>query len=112
MELVVEDLPDGVTRAAFVGRLDIEGAMSVDEQFRGLAGLKRSIVVDLADLTFMASMGLRTMVIAARSLNKTGGKMVFANPQRNVEQVLETSGLGAMFGIYPSVETAVKALKG
>jgi anti-anti-sigma factor len=112
MELVVEDLPDGVTRAALVGRMDIDGALSVDEQFRGLASLKRAIVVDLAELTFMASMGLRTMVVAARSLNKTGGRMVFANAQNNVERVLETSGLGAMIGLYPSVETAVKALKG
>ena len=111
MELLVEELPDGVTRAALIGRMDIEGALSVDERFRGLASLKQAIVVDLAELSFMASMGLRTMVMAARSLNKAGGRMVFARPQDNVERVLETSGLAAMFGLYPSIETAVEALK-
>jgi anti-anti-sigma factor len=111
MELVVEELPQGVTRAALIGRMDIEGALSVDERFKVLSRLRRSLVVDLAELTFMASMGLRTLVMAARSLADLGGKMTLANPQPNVEKVLETSGIGEMIGVHPSLESAIAALK-
>ena len=35
MELIVEELPGGCTRAALVGRMDIEGALAIDEHLRG-----------------------------------------------------------------------------
>jgi hypothetical protein len=40
MELIVEELPGGFTRAAPVGRMDIEGALAVDESFKALSRLK------------------------------------------------------------------------
>ena len=111
MELIIEELPGGFTRAAPVGRMDIEGALSVDEAFQTLGRLRRKLVIDLAEVSFMASMGLRTLMVAARSLADIGGRATIANPQPNVEQVLDTSGIGEMLGVYPSVEAAVAALK-
>jgi anti-sigma B factor antagonist len=110
MELVVEELPGGITRAALIGRMDIEGALAIDDSFRVLSHLRRRLVVDLAGLTFMASMGLRTLVMAARSLADLGGRMTLANPQPNVEKVLETSGIGELLGVHPTVESAIAAL--
>ena len=110
MELIVEELPDGCTRAALVGRMDIEGALAMDEQIKPLARLRRKLVIDLADVTFMASMGLRTLMVAARSLSEIGGRATLANPQPNVEKVLATSGIGDALGVYPSVSAACAAL--
>ena len=112
MELVVEELPGGFTRAALVGRMDIEGALSVDEQFRALGRLRRNLIVDLAGVSFMASMGLRTLVVAARSLKDVGGRIAIANANPNVEKVLDNSGIGEMIGLHPSVESAVAAMGG
>ena len=112
MELIVEELPGGFTRAAPVGRMDIEGALAVDESFKTLSRLKRKLIIDLADVSFMASMGLRTLMMAARSLNEVGGRATIANPQPNVEKVLETSGIGDVLGVHPSVDAAVAALSG
>jgi len=111
MELIVEELPGGFTRAAPVGRMDIEGALSIDESFRTLGRLRRKLIIDLAEVSFMASMGLRTLVVAARSLADIGGRATIANPQPNVEKVLDTSGIGEMLGVHPSIEAAVAALK-
>lgn len=110
MELIVEELPGGFTRAAPVGRMDIDGALSIDERFKTLSRLRRNLIIDLAEVSFMASMGLRTLVMSARALAELGGKATIANPQPNVEKVLETSGIGDALGVYPSVEAAVAAM--
>ncbi|HEY1447343.1 MAG TPA: STAS domain-containing protein [Caulobacteraceae bacterium] len=112
MDLIVEELPGGFTRAVLVGRMDIDGALAVDEKFTKLSKLRTKLIIDLADVSFMASMGLRTLMMAARSLNEIGGRATIANPQPNVEKVLETSGIGDVLGVHPSVDAAVAALTG
>lgn len=111
VELIVEELPGGCTRAALVGRMDIEGALAIDDQIRPLSRLRRKLVFDLSDVTFIASMGLRTLMTAARSLTEIGGRATLAGPQPNVEKVLEMSGIGAVLGVYPTVDAAVAALQ-
>jgi anti-anti-sigma factor len=111
VEMIVEELPGGFTRAALVGRMDIEGAMAIEDQIQPLSRLRRKLVIDLSEVTFIASMGLRTLVTAARSLSEIGGKATLANPQPNVEKVLEMSGIGPMLGVHPTVDAAVAALQ-
>ena len=41
----------------------------------------------------MACLGLRTLMVSAKSMANKGGKMVLLNPQPNVEKVLETTGV-------------------
>jgi anti-anti-sigma factor len=112
MELVVEDMPNGVTKAALKGRMDIEGAQAVDVKFNVLAGAKKRLVVDMTDLNFIASMGLRTLMVCARTINSKGGKMAIANAQPNVMKVLSTSGIGEIVSVNPSVDAAVAAVGG
>jgi anti-anti-sigma factor len=110
MELIVEELPGGITRAVLVGRMDIDGALAVDDRFRVLGRLKRNLIIDLSGVTFLASMGLRTVMVAARSLGELGGRVTIAGAQPNVEKVLATSGIGAMLGVHATVEAAIAAL--
>ena len=110
MELTVEALPDGVTKAALRGRLDIEGAQAVDMRFSVLGGAERKLVVDLTDLEFIGSMGLRTLMMCARTINAKGGKMALANAQPNVLKVLNSIGIDDMVSVNPSLEAAVAAV--
>jgi anti-anti-sigma factor len=110
MEMTVEELPSGVTKAALKGRMDIEGAQAVDTRFSVLAGAKRKLVVDLSELNFIASMGLRTLMVCARTISAKGGKMALANAKPNVLKVLSSSGIGEVVSVNPSMETAVAAV--
>ena len=112
MELVVEEGPAGVTQAALIGRMDIEGAQAIETPFRVLTRLRRTLVVDLSQVSFMASMGLRTLMVGARAQTELGGKLVLASPQPNVEKVLKESGIGEIIGVYPTVEAAAAAITG
>jgi anti-anti-sigma factor len=110
MELVVEEGPGGVTVATLAGRMDIEGAMGLDARFSAALAFKRALVVDLSEVTFLASMGLRTLMLCSRAVLANGGKMALAQPQPNVAKVLQESGIGELIGLYPTLDAASAAV--
>ena len=109
--MTVEALPDGVKKAVLRGRMDIEGAQAVDMRFSVLGGAEKKLVVDLTDLDFIGSMGLRTLMMCARTINAKGGKMAIANAQPNVLKVLDSIGIDDVVPVHPSLESAVAAVR-
>jgi anti-sigma B factor antagonist len=65
-----------------------------------VAGSRRAVVVDLSAVEFMASLGLRSIVVSAKSIISKGGKMVLLAPQPAVEEVLTISGIDDLIPIY------------
>lgn len=110
MELTVEDLAEGITLATLVGRLDIEGALSIDLAFSVLGGSKRRLAVDLAQVDFIASMGLRTLMMCARAIAAKQGRMVLVAPQPGADKVLRTAGIDEIIPIHPDFASAAAAL--
>jgi anti-anti-sigma factor len=53
------------------GRFDVQGALEVDSQFTEIVKEKRKVVVDLSQVTFIASLGIRTLVTGARKRLQT-----------------------------------------
>jgi anti-sigma B factor antagonist len=109
MELLLESLPDGVTRVILNGRLDIQGAEKIDLPFSTLSS-HRKVIVDLSKVTFLASMGIRTIVLTARSVKSKGGAMVLLDPNADVENVLMVSGIDTLIPIVHGMDAAIAAL--
>ena len=55
MELTGETLSDDVTQVHLVGRLDILGAEQIDLRFSTICGSRKKVIVDLSDVSFLAS---------------------------------------------------------
>ncbi|MFY9643180.1 MAG: STAS domain-containing protein [Rhodomicrobium sp.] len=104
------ELENGITKVVLSGRMDIEGASAVDLKFSVLAGAKKRIAVDLTDVSFMASMGIRTLMLSAKAAVNKGGKMVLVNPQPSVEKVLRTTGVDTIMPIVPTIDEASRIL--
>lgn len=104
MNLEVTELENGITKVTLSGRLDVEGALKIDSQFNDIAKEKKKVVVDLSEVAFMASLGLRTLITGAKATGNNGGKMVLMNPQPNVEKVLRTSRVDT---VIPIIHDAV-----
>jgi anti-anti-sigma factor len=68
------------------------------------------VVVDLSDLTFMSSAGLRAILLAAKRLKLAGGRLAVCALSKPVKQVFEATGCDALIDIFPSYETAVAHL--
>jgi anti-anti-sigma factor len=111
MEINSETLENGVLRVSLSGRMDVLGAQDIDIKFTALTATKKaSILVDISDVSFLASLGMRTLISSAKALSNRGGLMVLYKPQPNVAEVLETAGVTSLIPVYDEYENAINAL--
>lgn len=111
MEMQIEKLDGGITRARLVGRMDYAGATGIDARFMELAKNEKFVLVDLSKVGFLASMGIRTLIMAAKALQERGGKMILFSPEMMVAKVLKTSGTDTLIPVYYDLPLACKALQ-
>jgi anti-anti-sigma factor len=76
----------------------------------GADGLPQRVVVDLAGLTFIDSSGINALVELARAVRSTGGAVVFAREQPQVQRVLDIVELGEVVVREPTLESALARL--
>lgn len=111
MQISTEELAEGVTRVNLDGRLDIAGAAAVDLKMNLVAGSAKKLLIDLQKVTFLGSMGLRSIVLPARAVHSRGGKVVLFAPNEMVESVLKTSGIDSLLPIHHDLAAALAALQ-
>lgn len=110
MEMNVEELDGGVTLAALRGRLDVAGASAIELKFNATAGARRALVVDLSGVSFIASMGMRLLLIAGKTAAAKGGKMALLSPLPDVASVLRTAGIDTVIPICVTRDDALAAV--
>jgi len=102
----------GVTRIDLDGRFDIAGAQAVDARFSTLAGESNALVVDLGRVSFIASLGVRTLMVTAKTLIRRGADMAVCGASENVEKVLRSTGFDEIVPLYPDFASAAAWLSG
>lgn len=65
-----------------------------------------SLLVDLANVTFIDSTGLGALVVAHRHLEERGGKLRLVSVPPPVAQILEVTGLTNRFEVYADIDAA------
>lgn len=98
MQIVINEAGPTAT-VVLTGRLDISGADVVALPLATLSGAKESLVVDMAGVSFIASIGLRHLVSASKAIGRRGGTLVLINPNPAVVEVITTSGLNDLLPI-------------
>ncbi len=85
------------TRIAPCGELDIATTPELEQALAdATADAATEIVLDLRELTFMDSSGLRALAEANKRAGESGVKLSIWRGPRQIERVLEISGLGAL----------------
>lgn len=94
------------------GRIDTAGARAFEEALTGLFDDGHTlVVVDFTDVIFMASAGLRVLMIGLRRAKQAGGAVHLAGVGPAVIQAFRMSGLDKLFVIHPDVSAAVAQLR-
>ncbi len=110
MQIKVEELAGGIAVAGLDGRFDTTGAIAIEMPFNALANERRAMVVDLSNVSFMSSYGIRVLLRAAKIATGKGARLVICCPDTAVGKVLKTAGTGDLVAIYPTRDAAVAAL--
>src|SRR5690242_12764897 len=89
MQINFSDIDD-YKKVAIVGRLDANGVAEIEAQFAaGVVAGGRSTLVDLAEVEFLASLGVRMLISTARALSTRGGRLVMFNANTIVADTIE-----------------------
>jgi anti-sigma B factor antagonist len=91
------------------GEVDLHSSPELREVFHALvSGAPPLLVVDLAEVKYMDSSGVGTLVELKRLIERRGGQVVLAALQPRVRSVFEIAQLDRFFRIAGSVDEAVR----
>lgn len=108
MKLESSQMSDRLVMVSLEGRLDIDGARAVEDRFAFLTTTKDAdVVVNLTSVSFLASIGIRMLMTAARGQHGRGGKLVLAAAQPAVAKVLITAGIDQLIPMFDDVGIAL-----
>lgn len=111
MELFVIDSGAGALRLGLKGRLDASGAEAVESAFTAqVGGAGRDVLVDLAQVSFAGSLGIRMLVSAARMATRRGYRMVLVAPQPQVAEVFTVVALDDLIPVVADDAAAIAHL--
>jgi anti-anti-sigma factor len=112
MEMKVKDAADGVVDVALVGRLDTPGVAGIELRFTAMLVPRAArAVINMSEVEFIGSMGIRMLISVARALSKKQGKLVLYGPRPLVEEVFNTVALGEIISVRPDAASALAAAR-
>ena len=89
-----------MTEIKTLKKIDAIYAPKLDAQLKGLLESgETEIIVDMADTTYISSVGLRAFASAQKKINKTDGYMLLRNVQACIREIFEITGFGGVLTI-------------
>jgi anti-anti-sigma factor len=123
MEITEQKTGDIVT-LCLCGKLDTTNAKTFEEKFlTQIESGNRRFIIDLAQLEYIGSAGLRVFAVASKRLNGVNGKIVLCGFQKTVpyhtlnrrtdpvREVFDIAGFSSLFSTYGSHDDAIRGLQ-
>jgi stage II sporulation protein AA (anti-sigma F factor antagonist) len=103
----VESRKEGNTIVVSVsGRLEANTTGSFDAAILSLISDGKNLLINLTDLDYISSAGLRSILTAAKKVQESQGELALSSPTEMVKEVLDMSGFSAIINIYPDCVSA------
>ena len=111
MEIVTTER-DNVVVLSLKGRLDFSSSTSLKERVGEMMNEgRRHFVINMAQVDFINSSGLGTLVSVLKEVRLAKGRMVLANLGTYVQEIFEITQLSHIFEICESEEEAMTAVQ-
>lgn len=111
MEVIITQ-QDGVNVVTLVGELDGQSAPVAQEQILPLAAPDTGLIMDLSQLAYMSSAGLRMMVLLYRQFTSQNCKIVLVGLSDSIQDTMSATGFLNFFVLSDSYESGLKVLGG
>lgn len=107
---ITEDRRGDTVVLALSGRLDATTAKTFEDKVGSAIESGAQLVVDLAQVDYVSSSGLRVFLLAAKRLETSRRKIVLCMLKEHVRQVFDLAGFSSILSIYNSRDEALKSL--
>lgn len=105
---ITERDQDGVNVFILQGRIDTQGAVDLDLALQAaVSGSKHKMVLDMAQVRYISSAGLRTLADVLTKNREAGGDLKLVALNHKVMRVLRIIGFDRFFSIYDSLDAAL-----
>ena len=94
-----------------IGKLDASTSKDLEAKVLALvASNQEKLVIDLSQLDYISSAGLRVFLLAAKRMDNAKGKMILCSLKDAVKQVFDIAGFSSFLTLASSTEEALKDL--
>jgi anti-sigma B factor antagonist len=110
MEITIKTI-DQIKVAEISGDIDASSAPSVSEAILPLVEPETRIILDMTEVPYMSSAGLRTLLSTYRQVTAKNGKLILVGLSEEIQDTMTVTGFLNFFKTSETVEEAVKALQ-
>ena len=112
MEIEISEVGHNLRKVTLTGRLDTPGVLGIEPRFvTGLVAGGKNAIVDLSQVDFVASMGMRMFISVARNLKDRQAKLALYAPQPRVDELLESAAFRQLVPVCRDAEEAAAAVR-
>lgn len=90
------EVSGGETTAVLAGELDVLSGETLHAQLDAFSGT--SIRLEMREVTFLDSCGLRALLVLRARAQDAGGAVVVCSTSAQVRRLFDLAGVGALFG--------------
>jgi anti-sigma B factor antagonist len=109
MEITV-DTTGAITVVTVAGEIDGKTAPAAQEQIVPLCKSGGKVLLDMSQVTYMSSAGLRLMLLLYRQASAAQATLALAGLSEDLRDTMSATGFLAYFTIYDTVEAGRAAL--
>lgn len=111
MNVAIKNLDD-TTIAEISGDIDGSTAPMAQQQVLGAIKGGSNVVLDLSNVPYMSSAGLRMLLSTYRQVTNSGGKIVFVGVVDEIKDTMEVTGFLKFFTLADTLDDAMVTLAG
>ena len=109
MEIIEVGKEKNTKMISVKGRMDAVSSPEFENKMgEWLAEGETSFVIDLGELYYISSAGLRSILVIAKELKSKNGKLICAAPKDEVKKIFKISGFSSMIPTFESVQAALE----
>lgn len=100
---------NGITCLRIEGNLDASNSSIAEKTIRdAIAEGDANLIINLSELQYISSAGLRVILVVAKDIKVKNGKIVICSMTESVRKVFDISGFTSIFDIQDNIEAALK----
>ena len=96
--------------AELIGEIDGKTASAVQEQLSPIVVAGSSMVVDMSQVGYMSSAGLRLLLTLYRQAASNNGKLVLVGLSEDIQDTMDATGFLAHFTVARDVDAGLLAI--
>ena len=105
---ITQRVENGITVYVLEGRIDTQGSAELDDVLQtAVSESKHKMVLDMAEVSYISSSGLRTLADVVTKNREAGGDLKLVSVSRKVLRVLRIIGFDRFFSLYDTLEEAI-----